>query len=131
MVAMMKNAKYFARLIVIALSLSILPVLADGQTQGREQRARLIVSFSSICCGINHNAREKLDNFISNYEKMRGRQLAKATVLWGREGEIDYCLKLSELSSREQKRFIARVRSLLRRSKLVQISENTACRSGR
>lgn len=92
---------------------------------------RLVVSFYSICCGINHEAQEKLDEFIGKYEKSRGRELAKSTALWGKEGEIDYCLKLSALSSREQKSFIARVRSLLRRAKLVQISENIVCRSGR
>src|SRR5690242_12899633 len=128
---MMKTAKYFACLLVFLLGISGLPVFADCQTRVGEQRARLVVSFYSICCGINHEAREKLDDFISGYEKMRGRPLARATTLWGKEGEIDYCLKLSELPSREQKRFIARVRSLLKTAKLVQISENIACRSGR
>lgn len=93
--------------------------------------SRLIVSFYSICCGINQKAKEKLDKFIHNYEQATGKQLTKEVVHWGKEGEIDYCFRLSELSLRERKRFVSKVRLLLRRSKLVNINENAACRSER
>ena len=127
----MKETKYFVLNLALFLSLMGLASLAHGQTQTSEQTARLVVSFYSICCGIDHKAQENLDKFINRYEKARGKQLTKAAVRWGREGEIDYCLKLSELSRREQKRFIAKVRLLLKRSKLVHINENVACQSER
>lgn len=127
----MKKTKYFVLNIALFLSLMGLSGFADGQPQAGEQTQRLVVSFYSICCGIDHQAREKLDKFINNYEKAKGKQLTRSAVRWGREGEIDYCLKLSELSPREQKRFIAKVRSLLKRSKLVHINENVACQSER
>ncbi|HEY0544390.1 MAG TPA: hypothetical protein VGC91_03255 [Pyrinomonadaceae bacterium] len=104
---------------------------AQGQTQASAQTSRLVVSFYSICCGIDQKAQESLDKFITRYEKAKGKQLTKAAVYWGREGEVDYCLKLSELSPKEQKRFIAQVRGLLKKSKLVHINENAACQSGR
>jgi hypothetical protein len=127
----MKETKYFVLNMALFLSLMGLSSFAHGQTQAREQTSRLVVSFYSICCGIDHKAKEKLDEFIKQYEKAKGKQLTKAAVGWGREGEIDYCLKLSELSPRAQKRFIAKVRALLKRSKLVHINENVACQSER
>jgi len=127
----MKQIKYFVLNLALFLSLVCLSGFADGQTEASEQTSRLVVSFYSICCGIDHKAQEKLDNFIKRYEKAKGKPLAKAAVRWGKEGEIDYCLKLSELSPKEQKKFIAQVRVLLKTSKLVNINENAACQSGR
>lgn len=127
----MKKTKHFVLNLTLCLSLMGLSSFAHGQPQAREQTQRLVVSFYSICCGIDQKAKEKLDGFIRQYEKAKGKQLTKAAVRWGREGEIDYCLKLSELSPREQKRFIAKVRLLLKRSKLVHINENVACQSER
>jgi hypothetical protein len=127
----MKDIKYFLLGLAILLSLTSLPIVARSQTQAREQNARLVISFYSICCGIDHKAQEKLDRFINSYEKAKGRQLTKATVHWGREGEIDYCFKLSELLPKEQKRFISKVKWVLRKSRLVHINENAACKSER
>ena len=95
----MKEMKYFVLNLALFLSLMGLSSFAHGQTQASEQTSRLVVSFYSICCGIDHKAKEKLDEFIKRYEKAKGKPLTKAAVRWGREGEIDYCLKLSELSS--------------------------------
>jgi hypothetical protein len=94
-------------------------------------KSRLVVSFYSICCGIDSAAKEQLDKFIAQYEKTKRKKLAKAESHWGREGEIDYCFKLSELSRGQQKNFILKVRSLLKNSKLVHINENDTCQSGR
>ena len=127
----MEETKYLVLNIALCLSLMGISGFAHGQAQAGEQTSRVVVSFYSICCGIDQKAQKKLDEFIKHYEKAKGKQLTKATVRWGREGEIDYCLKLSELSPREQKRFIAKVRLLLKRSKLVHINENVACQSRR
>ena len=126
----MKEMKYFLLKPVLCLSLlSFAVVVAQGQEQARAQTSRLVVSFYSICCGIDQQAQESFDKFIKRYEKSKRKQLARATVHWGREGEIDYCLPLSELSAKERKSFVSQVRSLLRKSKLVHIDENVACRS--
>jgi hypothetical protein len=49
------------------------------------------------------------------------------TLRWGREGEIDYCLKLSELNNQQQVKFIADTKEVLKKSKLVRYYENTTC----
>jgi len=116
---------------ILALCLSLVSLFgsAHAQTKAKARNPRLVVSFYSICCGIDHEAQERLDKFIRQYEKTKRRQLAKTTVNWGREGEVDYCLPLSEISARDQRSFIAKVRTLLKSSKLVHIEENVACRN--
>jgi hypothetical protein len=125
----MKRTIFLALNLALCLSLMGLSGSAHAQRRAKARNPRLVVSFYSICCGIDHEARERLDKFIGQYEKTKRRQLAKSTVNWGREGEIDYCLPLSEISAREQRSFISKVRSLLKSSKLVHIEENVACRN--
>lgn len=127
----MKVIKYLVLNLALFLSLMGIPSFAHGQTQASGQTQRLVVSFFSICCGIDNKAQEDLDRFIKRYEKTKRKQLTKSAIHWGKEGEIDYCLKLSELSPKEQRKFISQVRALLKRSKLVHINENAACQSGR
>ena len=50
------------------------------------------------------------------------------TVKWGREGETDYCVKLSQLNSDEQAKFISSIKEIIKTSKLVRYSENTTCK---
>lgn len=102
---------------------------ASGQTQSKEKTSRLVVSFYSICCGIDQKAKKDLDKFITRYEKSKRKRLKKSMVPWGKEGEIDYCFKLTELSTRNQKTLVTQVRALLKKSKLVHINENVACQN--
>ena len=126
-----KKTRQFILSTALFVGLLGLPCFVRGQTQTKSQTRRLVVSFTSICCGIDREAKEKLDDFITKYEKTNGKQLATSSVKWGREGEIDYCLKLSELSRKQQKTFISQVRSLIGKSKLVEIRENAECQTGR
>ncbi|MBV9959140.1 MAG: hypothetical protein JO360_12005 [Acidobacteria bacterium] len=125
----MKATKHFKLCCALCLSLICFYSFAVGRTRAGKRNPRLIVSFYSICCGIDLPAKEKLDGFISQYEKRNRKRIAKSTVHWGKEGEVDYCLPLSNLSGKEQRRFISQVRSLLRGSKQVNIKENEACQS--
>ncbi len=85
---------------------------------------RLVLEFYSIGAGIDGAAINKFQTFLDNhpkkpiYDKMR----------WGREGECDYCLKLSELSKKQQGEFVIEVKKLLTSSQLVHIEENKPCK---
>src|SRR6185503_10536349 len=96
--------RYFVVSLIVLLWLPTLSVLSGNRLQAKERNYRLIVSFYSICCGINGEAKEKVDEFVSNYERDKRTRLARETVNWGREGEIDYCFRLSGLGSREENR---------------------------
>jgi len=92
---------------------------------------RFNISFISIGSGIDGNARKELLNFIKNFEAKRSLNIEMEIAKWGREGEIDYCLKLSQLNPDEQVEFILAVKELLKKSKLVRYAENTKCKNKR
>ena len=88
-----------------------------------------IVSFFSIGQGTDYAVQQKFEEYIASFEKEKNIQLAKETAPWGREGEIDFCFKLSELSPEEQLKFISDIKGLLGVSKLVYTKENAPCRN--
>ena len=123
--------RYFVFSLIVLLWLPTLSVLSGNRLQAKERNYRLIVSFYSICCGINGKAKEKLDEFVSNYERDKRTRLARETVNWGREGEIDYCFKLSGLRSREENRVVSEIKKLVKGFDLVHIQENAPCKNKR
>lgn len=90
-----------------------------------EATSRLIVSFYSPGNGIDRKAKAKFDTFLSDYKPT----LAYSSTKWGREGEIDYCFDLKELSPEQQEAFVASAKELLSGSKKVRFSENELCRN--
>ncbi|MBI4947812.1 MAG: hypothetical protein HY840_15590 [Bacteroidetes bacterium] len=84
---------------------------------------RLVVSFYSTAGGIDPKAHNEFIKFLNAYPK----KIAYTPTPWGREGEVDYCLKLSELSTRDQADFVKKINELLSNSKLVHITENAKC----
>ena len=68
-------------------------------------------------------------DYVNNFEREHGFELKREDVPWGREGEVDCCFKLSELTAEEQEKFIADIRALLHESKLVYTKENTPCKN--
>jgi len=81
---------------------------------------RLVISFISKASGIDHKAHEKIKEFIEKHPK----KPAFETFHWGREGEIDYCLQLKELSTKEQTVFIEDIKKLIDDKEMVLVYEN-------
>ena len=50
---------------------------------------------------------------------------------WGREGDVDYCFKLTELNILQQDKFIKEAKELLNSYSLVKFYENTTCKRKR
>jgi hypothetical protein len=92
-----------------------------------KKKYRLVVSFESECCGINHRAEDKFKKFIATEEHKNKVKLESTQTYWGKEGERDYCFELKELSKSKQKSFIRALRKLLAAYKLVQVKENAYC----
>ena len=83
----------------------------------------LVVSFYSPGDGINHEAHEEFLGYAGDYELA----LDEAKTPWGREGEVDYCLALTELSDAQKAVFIADVKAMLAETNKVRILENSPC----
>lgn len=95
----------------------------NSTTPPTEDSYRLVVEFFSIGQGIDGKSNDEFVKFLDSYPK----KIAYTPTHWGREGEIDYCLKLSELSTSEQSDFVKKAQEILSSSKLVHINENAKC----
>ena len=92
---------------------------------------RLSVSFISIGAGTDKKAKQQYDQYIIQYKQKNKIKLNYEIVNWGREGEIDYCFKLSELNKNQQDLFVTETKETLKSSSLVRFKENTTCRQKR
>ena len=102
-----------------------------NSTQTNEGIYRFNVSFISIGSGTDGKARQQFLDFIKEYETKNSVKIVYEVANWGREGETDYCLKLSELKTDEQNKFIADSKELLKNSKRVRYTEYSTCKNKR
>ena len=72
-------------------SLVLLLALAPS-AQATDTRYPLVVSFGSICCGIDHNAEARVKDAIARHEQQTGQKIPQLRRYWGKEGEINLCL---------------------------------------
>ena len=92
----------------------------ENAAASSEQTYRIIVSFTSKGAGTSAEKREAFLKYVESHPK----KPVYKEVLWGREGETDYCLMLSELSKKEQLNFVEEVRKAMAGSDQVIITEN-------
>ena len=128
---------------LFTLSLSIIFAIACNSTKKTTENNnaksiilpdsiyRFNVSFISIGSGTDSKAKQQFNEFITQFSNNNSVTITPEIVSWGREGETDYCLKLSELNNDLQNKFIAETKELLKISKLVRYKENSACRPKR
>lgn len=88
----------------------------------------LLVSFYSPGDGIDAAAVSKYDETIAKFEKENKVTISVEKAPWGREGEVDYCISLNDLSASKQKAFIDLTKQTLSTSTKVNILENCACK---
>lgn len=90
-----------------------------------DKKYRLVVSFYSIGEGIDLSAHEKFETLLKNHSP----KIKYEAVRWGREGEVDYCMNLAELSAEQQKDFVESVKRVVTRH--INVLENAPCRNKR
>ncbi len=83
----------------------------------------LVVSFYSKGEGIDYKSQLEYSSLLKKNES----KLNYEEVRWGREGEIDYCINLNNMSAQKKQEFISETRNLLSKSNLVHINENEQC----
>jgi hypothetical protein len=94
-----------------------------ASTQTAEAQAetfRLVVSFISKGAGPDNTKSAALLAYIGVHPKKPTYTVAH----WGREGETDYCLHLTELTKSEQVNFVANVNKMMAGSDMVFVKEN-------
>jgi len=122
-----------ATLLIFFISCKVVKTPAKYNNQKNNQVLenvyRFSVSFISVGSGIDKESKQKFLDFINEYALNRNIKIFTEIFKWGREGEIDYCLNLSQLKPEEQIKIIAEIKELLKNSKLVRYKENTVCNS--
>jgi hypothetical protein len=88
---------------------------------------RLVVSFISKGAGTDPKARDDFGLIINEYRISKGAELKTVRPHWGKEGEMDICTDLTELSDAEKTKMIDKVRDKLGKNDRVTISENAVC----
>lgn len=103
----------------------------NKSNQGKDSNQstfRFTVSFISKGAGTDYQMKQKYDAFITDFETRNKIKLALSKASWGREGEVDYCFDIKELSKEIVEKFIAESKAVLSASDRINIGENTNCR---
>lgn len=89
---------------------------------------RLVVTFISIGAGTDPESRGILEAYVYDYKLKKGTPVSYFMIPWGREGEVDCCFPLNELTSSEQLNFIEGLKKAITGHELIQVNENMKSR---
>lgn len=93
-----------------------------ANTNEKEVKYRLIVSFISKGAGTDNTKRTAFIEYVNSHPKKPKFE----TINWGREGETDYCFNLKELTTKkEMVVFIEKVKSISGGSDMMQLFEDS------
>ena len=127
----MTAKKHIEFALIVFMALTALSIFHESYSQTATENSRLIISFQSHASGIDGRAKKDIDTFISDYEKEKNVRLAREVVGWGREGELDYCFMLSEITKEDQADFVSRIGIKVKSSDRTSLQENAPCRKAR
>lgn len=100
----------------------------NQEALAKEGTYRLVLSFISKGAGLDNPTHDKVIAYAQNHPK----KPAFETHRWGREGEVDYCFKLTELTADEQKTFVKDIEKMIPDKTMVLVQENhTYVKKGR
>lgn len=88
---------------------------------------RVIVSFGSNGTGIDAKTAAGLESWALSYGKKVGKTIKYSKVNYGKEGEVDYCFDLTNLSKSKQDECVQDIKNCTKAGSLVKITENSAC----
>lgn len=87
----------------------------------------LILSFISKASGIDYKLYEKANAIILEFNKKHNLEVDFEKVPWGREGEVDLCFKLKNLSTAQKNELISSFKTALGSTDMVHILYNQKC----
>lgn len=88
----------------------------------------LVITFFSIGTGVDYKTKKIFDEWTINFEQKIGKKISLESYPWGREGEVDECISLENLSTSQKKEFLLEAKKILSNSKLIRIEENVICK---
>ena len=88
---------------------------------------RIIFSFISYGGGTDFKVIEEFKKYIDDYNTKHKMQADPEIVTWGREGEVDYCFKMDNMTKAEQDNFLTGAAKILTKTKRLNVTENAKC----
>jgi hypothetical protein len=82
----------------------------NNQNQSNQKTYDIVVSFISMGEGIDEKTRVNVEQ-----------------VPWGREGEIDYCFTLDNLTDSQKKELKKLIKQIVKDNQLINYQENVPC----
>jgi ABC-type glycerol-3-phosphate transport system substrate-binding protein len=98
--------------------------LNRAEAANAQQVFALAVSFISFGAGTDPEARQILESCIDRFEAKNKLRLHGVIIPWGREGEADFCMDLSELNPSLKVQIIEDLKIAFKGKELVQIQES-------
>lgn len=109
---------------LLFLILSACSVSQSKSTNSTAEAVDLIVTFFSKGGGIDRNIYTEFKQFLTdNYSELK-----YSETKYGREGETDFCFRLSSLTKKEKEIFLTDAKLILSKSDLVRVQENSPCK---
>jgi len=93
--------------------------------------SRLVLTFFSPASGVDIKSVNRFEEFIGEYAGEKGINIDYEKTHWGREGETDFCLELTELDPKQQADFVSKTRILMESAEHLNIYENAPCKHRR
>lgn len=90
---------------------------------GKTRKFDFVVSFASIGAGIDDQTRSDVVALLENL----GDDVHYTEVPWGMEGEVDYCIDLTEEAKIRAPRIENDFRRVLERGKYVTLKKSSVC----
>lgn len=91
-------------------------------------RFSVVISFFSQGSGAPFEVMTEFDAFMTNYSSPNGKKPVFERVPWGREGELDYCIRLDKFDEADKNDFLRQAGAITKKTTLVHIYHNTECR---
>ncbi|HNQ61585.1 MAG TPA: hypothetical protein PKJ62_04270 [Bacteroidia bacterium] len=109
------------------------PVVAEltQKTDSFPATSRLVLTFFSPASGVDIKSVNRFEEFIGEYAGEIGINIDYEKTHWGREGETDFCLELSELDAKQQADFVSKTKILMEKAEHLNIYENSPCKHRR
>ena len=104
---------------------------ANARKESGDSLSRFIVSFYSIGSGSEGDQMNNLKMFTTQFGKRISKNITWSETPWGREGEVDFCFSLKDLTTEQQTEFINGAKQALNKAQWVHYFENKACRKAR
>jgi hypothetical protein len=119
-------------IILLGISCKSTKTINSGNTNNTttnvdENNYRFVVSFISIGQGIDSKLNEDFIKLLTDSENKTKKKINAENYQKGREGEIQYCMKLKNFNEKEQENFIKEVKALFGGSTMVILNENCTC----